>query len=81
MEEAPCKVKIMRDYKGNLNSIFVKEDTLKEKKLSHAKHGKRNQQWREEETQQNGNWLKNGRWQTGMPWQIIQTQWLSVHAD
>jgi hypothetical protein len=45
----------MRDYKGSLNSIFVKKDTLKEKKLSHAKHRKRNQQWREEETQQNGN--------------------------
>jgi hypothetical protein len=45
----------MRDYKGNLNSIFVKKDTLKGKKLSHAKQGKRNQQWREEEMQQNGN--------------------------
>jgi hypothetical protein len=54
MEEASYKVKIMRDYKGILNSIFVKKDTLKVKKLSHAKHGKRNQQWREEETQQNG---------------------------
>jgi hypothetical protein len=31
MEEASCKVKILRDYKGNLNSIFVKKDTLKER--------------------------------------------------
>jgi hypothetical protein len=68
MEEASCKVKMRRNYKceliglmvsnqlvWNLNSNNnVKKDSLKEKRLSCAKHGKRNQKWQEEETQQNG---------------------------
>jgi hypothetical protein len=51
MEETSCKIKIMRDCKGQLNSIFGEKDTLKEKKLSCGKHGKRQQKWQEKETQ------------------------------
>ncbi len=44
-------MKIMGDYNGDLNSIFVEKDTLKQKKLSCTKHGKRNPKWQEKETQ------------------------------
>jgi hypothetical protein len=51
MEEASCKMKIMRDYRINLNSIFGEKETFKQKKPSHAKHEQRNPAWWEKATQ------------------------------
>ncbi len=43
-------MKIMRDYRINLILIFVKKETFKQKKLSRAKNGKRNPEWRDKAT-------------------------------